>query len=160
MHPVRTQTKSDGNDVGGELDIKKVSLGTGDAGVITRVTLWERWSSKLLKRVRAHDGLIDIIFDTDISTDLDYVARVDYTNGRLRGSLFRCTAPDCSTWTRVGSAAVSRPDAKTVQIKLSRSAIKANGSLIFWFAASGWGSMQCPTGCFDNAPNSGAVYDL
>jgi subtilisin family serine protease len=160
VHPVRSQAKSDGNDVRGELDIKKASLGVGDSGVITRVTLWERWSSSLLKRVRAHDGLIDLVFDTDVDVNVDYVLRVDYTNGRLRGTLYRCTSPDCSTWTKVGSGKVTRPDGKTVQVKLSRSAIKANGSLIFWFAASGWGSMQCPTGCFDSAPNNGAIFDL
>jgi hypothetical protein len=115
---------------------------------------------KILKSPQRHDGFIDIVFGTDASTDLDYVVRIDFARGRVRGKLYRCTSPDCSSWSRVGSTNVTRPDRKMVQSKVSRAAIKATGSQIFWSVQSAWGSASCPTGCFDAAPNSGASYDL
>ena len=160
LHPIRFQTRMDGSDMPPPLDMRKVSLGTGDAGAVVKVKMSRRWASRILKATRRHDGLIDIVFDTDVSTDLDYIVRIDFARNRLRGNLYRCTSPDCSSWNRVGSTNVTRPDRKTVQSKVSRTAIKATGNMIFWRAQSLWASSSCPRGCIDAAPNRGALYDL
>jgi hypothetical protein len=102
LHPIRFQTRRDGSDMPPPLDIRKVSLGTGDAGAAVKVKMSRRWGSKILKATQRHDGLIDIVFDTDVSTDLDFVVRIDFARGRLRGKLYRCTSPDCSSWNRGG----------------------------------------------------------
>ncbi|HXV32418.1 MAG TPA: hypothetical protein VD769_00305 [Gaiellaceae bacterium] len=133
---------SDGNDVPGPLDIKRVAHGHAGASVTHTLTTFQPFSSSLLRDPYG----ITFQFDTNGSpASFERFVFVFWGNGRLRAAL--------TTRTRfVASVRVSRPNARAVRITVRKALLNAGGYR--WLAATFF-----PGGRgFDVAPNRSVVF--
>jgi hypothetical protein len=134
----------DGNDVAGPLDIRRATQGhAGPRAVTHSVTTFRRFRSSFL---RGENGFT-FQFDTNgRPARFERLVFVLWTNGRLRALV--------SNRRRIiGAARVSRPNARTVRLKVRESLLNPAG--YHWLVASFF------SGGFDLAPNQRlAFHDL
>jgi len=133
-----TRTFHDGNDVGGPLDIKAATQGHAGSRFVTHsVSTYEPFASSSLQ----DSTQLAWGFDFAGNRSIDRFVFVSWTNGALRARVL--------TLTRViGSVAVSRPDARTVRVKIPVRMLSARGYR--WNVGTLVGSI------FDALPNGGA----
>ena len=145
--PARADVRvvTDGNDVSGPLDISRATHGHSGAAFVTHtVSTFAPFSSSFLQ------GQNGITFQFDINNSARTFERfvfVGWANGRLQGLVANRTRI-------IGRAGVSRPNARTVRIRVRKSLLNPNHYQ--WLVATFFGSSG-----FDIAPNgSGRMHDL
>lgn len=132
---------SDGNDVSGPLDIKRVTQGHAGSSVTHTLTTFAPFASSLLRQPYG----ITFQFDTNRSArSFERFVFVFWANGRLRAAVTTRTS-------FVASARVSRPNSRTVKVTVHKNYLEDRGYR--WLAATFF-----PGGRgFDVAPNRGLV---
>jgi hypothetical protein len=131
----------DGNDVAGPLDIRRATQGhAGPRAVTHSVTTFRRFRSSFL---RGENGFT-FQFDTNgRPARFERLVFVLWTNGRLRALV--------SNRRRIiGAARVSRPNARTVRVKVRENLLNPAG--YHWLVASFF------SGGFDLAPNQRLAF--
>jgi hypothetical protein len=131
----------DGNDVAGRLDIRRATQGhAGPRAVIHSVTTFQRFRSSLLRGENA----LTFQFDTNgRPARFERLVFIVWTNGRLRALV--------SNGRRImGAARVSRPNRRTVRVKVRERLLDPAG--YHWLVASFF------QGKFDVAPNQGLAF--
>jgi hypothetical protein len=136
---------SDGNDVSGPLDIRRATHGHSGAAFVTHtVSTFAPFSSSFLR------GRNGITFQFDINNSARTFERfiiVGWVNGSLRALVANRTRI-------IGRAGVSRPNARTVRIRVRKSLINPNHYQ--WLVATFFGASG-----FDVAPNGSVrMHDL
>lgn len=136
---------NDRRDARTPLDIASVSYGHAGGKIVHTLRTYKPFASKLLK------GSNGIHFLLDVNNDAraERMVVVVWTGHALRADLID------EHGSLIGRVPVSRPDLRTVRIKLARSAVD-NGPIYRWAAATLFQSRTtCRKGCVDGAPNRG-----
>lgn len=144
----------DANDTRGPLDIRLVTMGSGDAPRWT-VTTWGSW-----RAVDVWDaGFIVIKLDTFGDSHHDYYALVRSAGARMVGTLHRDHVRRDDR--RIRSLQVSRPNRSSVRFALPYRAMRFSEPRTFrWVADTMWTSRRCGEAtCLDRAPDEGAVEE-
>ncbi len=133
-----TKVVTDGNDVSGPLDIKSASHGhAGKKFLIHTVSMYEPFSSSFLQGGKS----ITFQFDTSgRSTTFERYVFVSWSGGKLRAFVANKTHD-------IGTASVSRPNARTLRVKIPMRLIKQDYGYR-WMVGSFAGGPG-----FDTAPN-------
>ncbi len=149
---VRAATMTDPDDVPGKLDLASVTARKADtlAPLKIRITTYENWAARLLRE--SGRNRVVVLFDVDADPKPEYRGVIVYVGGDLvmwisgQGSSFEplpVRHPDGHTLrTVVPGGSEPNPDAPGPRI-----AVRSR----FFDEA------DCPDGCFDRAPNGGAV---
>jgi hypothetical protein len=145
------QTKFDGNDVAGPLDIREASFNHRDGKIIVTQTTRGDWTAAQLEENKVQtDRSFIFQFDSRGTGTQDYFVYVDYINGQLRGLLYRITS---GSPVQEGSADVDK-NGRTLKAKFRKGRINPRDSHIRWDAESEWtDKATCASGCRDLAPN-------
>lgn len=118
---------TDGNDTKGRLDMKRFTHGHAGGGkVVHTVRMFSGFPSRLLKapspsKKQLRPNTVWFFFDTDMDNRAERAVAVRWNRGKLRavvtnqrGNVF-------------GHAAVSRPDRRTVKVKVEHQLLGADG---------------------------------
>lgn len=133
-------TKSDGNDTPGRLDLKSASVGHGK-GLVHTVKTFAPWKAKDLGSESFF--LIAMSFDDD--HDYERCAFIFFFH-KLRGSLTNCGANFLRT------IKVTKTSPRTAEVVIPKEQVHKH--TYWWSAISVWvGDSPCKNGCGDSVPN-------
>ena len=131
-------------NMGPRLDIASVSHGHRGKLVVHRITMTRNWSNVLLSS--AQRGQMSLYFNLD--RDAAFERRLDlYLRGGKAAGIMRAGSRS------VGSVTVTRPNAKTVELRFLRSALSARPVTYRWFAFAGVACKRQYDRCGDRSPN-------
>jgi subtilisin family serine protease len=144
------ELRKDPQDSVSHYDIRRSGFTKRDGRYLLRVGTYGSWlSSKLAKPEN------NIYMDLDTRGDgrSDFYAWIYFKNGELVGKVQRYTRQASVT---VGHGAVTRVDPRSVKMTFKPKAISGPEGKIRWYASSQFkGYFDCPTDCWDEAPNRG-----
>jgi len=145
---------TDGNDVRGLLDIRRVET-FGDTKPGFRVFTYSRWT----KRDIFERGFILVFFDTIGAKRSDYYALARSAPTRMVAALYRDRRfkPDF----KVDSIQVWRASRRSVTIRfpLRKMNFGSNRVVYRWYAETLFTGNRCRRVCFDFAPNNDVVIE-
>jgi hypothetical protein len=163
-------TVSDGNDTRGRLDIKSVSQGHSGAKITHTIRTFSRWPKSLLDEQHSNSFLM--LINTDRDRVIERFVFIITTRGRLAAGVLT------SNGNFLGRADVSRPDQRSVRVKISKSRL-GNPPSYRWQGFSSFQGGGCHSGCVDRtrrllhdlraprisfpqppSPSAGLTYDL
>lgn len=134
--------------VGHLLDIASVAQGHKGKLVVHRVTMARTWRNSLLGA--ANRGQISLYFNLD--RDAAFERRLDvYLRRGKPAGIMRAGSRS------VGSVQVSRPNAKTVEVRFARTALGRGPLTYKWFAFAGIACKRTHDRCGDRSPNAALV---
>ena len=126
------------------LDIASISHGHSRSALVHRVTMARSWPSSLLDPGRG--GQISLYFNLD--RDAAFERRLDlYLRRGKPAGIMRAGRRS------VGSVSVTRPNAKTVQMRFARTALGRGRLTARWFAFAGVACKRKYDRCGDRSPN-------
>ena len=131
-------------NAGPRLDIASISHGHSGKLLVHRVAMGRNWRNSLLDA--GHRGQISLYFNLD--RDAAFERRLDLylRRGKLAGVVRAGSR-------RVASVAVTRPNAKTVEMRFARTSLGAGGLTYGWFAFAGIACKRQYDRCGDRAPS-------
>jgi hypothetical protein len=139
------QTQGDGDDVGGKLDLKEVAVRHNSNAVIVKMETYDRFGSKALEN---HVFIWYLKKDGGIGSFVE----ISYVNGGVKGRIVKCdTDPQRCYYQKGKLVDATRPNQRSVKVRIPRKTISHLGSVLRWYAVSGDGNY------IDTAPNSGSV---
>jgi hypothetical protein len=135
---------TDGRDTRGALDIASVSHGhNGNGELVHTLRTYRPFSSRLLSKENA----VVFAFDTNEDNRPDRIAAVLWVRGALRGAMVNARGRP------VEALRVSRPDARTISVSVTRSSlgfpVQYRWNALTTFRAK----RVCEKACIDIAPN-------
>jgi hypothetical protein len=133
-------TVSDGNDTRGRLDIKSVSEGHSGAKITHTIKTFSRWPKSLLDEQHSNSFLM--LINTDRDRVIERFVFIITTRGRLAAGVLT------SNGNFLGRADVSRPDQRSVRVKISKSRL-GNPPSYRWQGFSSFQGGGCNSGCVD-----------
>jgi uncharacterized repeat protein (TIGR02543 family) len=137
----------DPHDVRGALDIETVTGTHVGANVVHTMRTYKPFRSQLL----THNTFITFDFDTNSNGTLDDVAIVVWFHGALHSALLTTDG------TIVAELHVTRPNSRTVSIKIP-TRLLGNPAVYHWGAAAEYqGKPGCKKTCYDAVPNRGTI---
>jgi hypothetical protein len=151
---------SDPDDTAGGLDIaaleqtQESSMTSATTEIVHRITMVEDWTNDAL----AGPAYMELYFDLDGEADsFERILTIDLDaeEGTLWASML-----DPTTGQGRGYAAVSRPDGKTIEVRVPPLLLKRGVDSYRWYAYVDGGQFDlCPTGesCTDRAPDQGLI---
>ena len=145
---------TDGNDVRGLLDIRRVkTFGVTKPGF--RVITYSRWN----KRDIFERGFILVFFDTFGKERSEYYALARSTATRMVASLYRDRRHKRDY--EIGSVSAWRPDRRSVTIRVPLRKMNFGSERVFyrWYAETLFTGNRCRRVCFDFAPNNDVVIE-
>lgn len=149
------QDVTDGNDVRGSLDVRRVEVKGTRGRPKWRLATYGSWSAAAIW----DQGYGLVYLDTFGSSRYDYYALVRSNGFSLRASLWRDrkSAKDA----RVSTLHVARADHRsfTVEIPLRKLSIPRSRLVYRWYAETVVTSEACPRSCLDRAPDEGGVTE-
>ena len=153
---------SDPNDVPGRLDILSVAHGHGSRqGLVTHsVRVARGFPSRLLKR----NGAFELFFSGQPGGCVSTHILIDSTNDGTRARMRFVDPLGCGSFDDSGGstqyqpidAIVTRPNQRTMKIKLNRKLLPGRGDY-GWYAETRFRkrSTRCERACVDQVPNEG-----
>jgi hypothetical protein len=150
------QDRSDGNDVNGMLDIRKVQTFGRNKNPGWKIIFRSRMTVKELRDA----GFFTVYLNTFGDSRFDYYALVSSNGSRMRGALWRDPV-NKRDW-RVANLRVWRPDKSSVSLRVPLSEMKTGGekrTAYRWFVKSLFIGNNCRRVCIDRVPNSTAVKE-
>ncbi|HEY7400469.1 MAG TPA: hypothetical protein VH989_06185, partial [Actinomycetota bacterium] len=133
-------TKSDGNDTPGLLDLKSASVGHGK-GVVHAFTTFASWKAKDL----GSESFFLVAISLDDDHDYERCAFIFYFH-KLRGSITNCGANFLHT------LHVSKTSPRSAEVVIPNAQVHKH--TYWWSAISVWvGDSPCKNGCGDSVPN-------
>jgi hypothetical protein len=147
------QDLSDGDDVKGRLDIRRVGMWGPHSNSGFRITTFRSWSTRFVW----DSGFFVVNVDSFGTPRFDYYVLVRSTGRRMEGLLFRDRETRRDRMIR--KIRVGRPDSKSVSFRFPWNDIRFPEKRRYfrWRAQSLFTNDYCPNVCIDNAPNRGAV---
>jgi hypothetical protein len=145
---------TDGNDVRGLLDIRRVKT-FGDTRPGFKVDTFSGWSNRdIFER-----GFILVFFDTFGTKRSDYYALARSTPTRMVASLYRDRQYKRDY--KVASAGVWRASRRsvTIQVRLGKMNFGSNRVVYRWYAETLLTGNRCRRVCLDFAPNNDVVTE-
>jgi hypothetical protein len=137
-----TTTVPDGNDSRGRLDIKSVSQGHSGTKVTHTIKTFARWPKSLLDEQHSNSFLM--LINTDRDRVIERFVFIITTRGRLAAGVLT------SNGNFLGRADVSRPDQRSVRVKISKSRL-GNPPSYRWQGFSSFQGGGCNRGCADRS---------
>jgi hypothetical protein len=137
-----TTTVPDGNDTRGRLDIKSVSQGHAGTRVTHTIKTFGRWPKSLLDEQHSNSFLM--LINTDRDRGIERFVFIITTRGRLAAGVLT------SSGNFLGRADVSRPDQRSVRVKISKSRL-GNPPSYRWQGFSSFQGGGCNSGCADRS---------
>jgi hypothetical protein len=134
--------------VGWRLDIASVSHAHSGRSVVHRVTMARKWQSNELGSGRG--GQISLYFNLDRDGALERRLDLYLRRGKAAG-IMRAGSRS------VGSVSVTRPNAKTVEVRFPRTSLGAGRVTYRWFAFAGIQCKRKYDRCGDRSPNGALV---
>jgi hypothetical protein len=150
------QDRSDGNDVKGMLDIRKVQTFGWNKYPKWKIIFRSRMTVKEMRDA----GFFLVYLDTFGDSRFDYYALVSSNGSRMRGALWR--DPVNKRDRRVGKLRVRRPDKSSVTVRVPLNMMNTGGKERIdyrWFVKTLFIGNNCRRVCIDRVPNSTAVKE-
>jgi hypothetical protein len=145
---------SDGNDVRGLLDIKKVAV-QGGQRKRAKVTTHKRWTADRMR----DRGYVLVYFDTFADQRPDYYVLVLSTGSEMKAKLYR-DRKSLNDYI-VGSTKAWKAEKSSVSVRLPLGKTQWGKSRTFyrWNVLSLFSGRRCKRVCFDRAPQATAVEE-
>lgn len=131
--------------VGHLLDIASVSHGHKGAQLVHRVTMARNWKNSLLSR--AQGGQLSLYFNLNANAAFERRLDVFLRKGKPAAAMR-------SGSRTIGSPVVSRPNARTIEIRVARTSLGRGRLTYRWFAFAGIVCKRKHDRCGDRSPNA------
>ncbi|MGH2776780.1 MAG: hypothetical protein ACRDJT_15325 [Actinomycetota bacterium] len=146
------QNATDGNDVRGMLDIRKVQTFGRNKNPGWKIITFSRITAREMRDT----GFLMVYLDTFDDSRFDYYALVSSNGSRVQGTLWRDPAGNKRD-RRVGKLPAWRPNQRSVSLRVPLSKMNTGGksrTVYRWFVKTLFTGDNCRRVCIDRAPNN------